>query len=283
MIRKCIIFVVLFFGIKQICHKLNAGFRLNKIEGALAYNPHFETRSHLDNAAIDAILSQPFYFLGSGAQSFAFESADKKTVLKFMKQSKRKPMPWLEALPLPPGASHIRNYYMQKRKKRLHDLLTSARIACDELYQETGVLYAHLNTSAAAREKITLYDKIGIRYTVDVDNSLFVLQKRGSTLLDQPLEPKTIAGMIEHVKKSCKKGIAHLDPLVDRNFGIYNGSVFTIDFGSLKYDEKLKTFPYLQRELFSELLTLRYYIKKNNPELLGYFDETMQKELATDL
>jgi hypothetical protein len=215
--------------------------------------------------------------LGSGKQFYAFESEDGSHVIKFIKQSRRKPLPWLSQLSLPSPLSHIRDSYLRQRDKRLRELLESCRLASTELAEETGIIMRGGDFLAPHENSIvTLVDNLGIAHKIDLSETKFIFQKKALPLTT-PFSEETINGMIQLTASLCHKGIVNLDPMINRNFGLIERKVILIDFGSLKQEQKVAYYPDFQRAIFLQLLSLREHLQNNQPNTVAYFDEKIQK------
>lgn len=175
----------------------------------------------------DSLLMQTFDYLGSGAQFYAFLGEDKKTVLKLFKHYHLgPPSKILRKIPL---FSSWRKNILRKRKERVDSLYSSALIAYKDLRQETGVLCVKLVETQNVYPTITLYDKIGVMHTLDLNKAPFVLQKKADKLPEGPLIQDAISQVIN---ARLKKGIHNSDPPIERNLGILDGKVVEIDIGS---------------------------------------------------
>src|SRR4029079_17540498 len=85
------LFPLLLLGVGLYLCSYRRGFTVEKISSKLSFNEAWEihplsleARDHL----LHTVLSQTFYYLGSGSQSYAFASQDGKYVLKFFKMHK---------------------------------------------------------------------------------------------------------------------------------------------------------------------------------------------------
>lgn len=265
--KKVSLFILFFVLSERFCYSQTEGFTPSKIISGTPSQASLETPS---------ICTQPFYFLGSGKQFYAFESEDGTTVIKFIKQSRRKPLPFLANLSLPAPLSNLRNSYLQKREKRLKELIESCRIASQEIAQETGIIAAYFENQPSA--SMTLVDKLGIAHQIDLRATQFLLQKKAA-LLSSPLSHNSIDGMVELTSALALKGIVNLDPMIKRNFGVLEDRVMLIDFGSLKKDPQVAFYPGFQRTLFLQLLGVRQHLQNKQPDYVAYFDEQIQKAL----
>lgn len=285
--KKLLLALLIFFALERLTHWKTQGFRVHKMTSTLSYDPRWETKplSPEEKNEVSQILDQTFYFLGSGTQFYAFESADKKTVIKFIKHNRRRPVTWVNRIKFPIFDDYRQNL-IQKREKKLYDLMNSCKLANDHLKDETGLIYTHLNKTAEWNKKLTLIDSIGIAHTIDLDTTEFLLQKK-ATLFCQTVDHNIQEGrqyidaLFDLISSHCGKGIANLDLIINRNLGIYEGKVIAIDFGSLFENSRLKTRAGFKREFFFEILQAREWIQNDHPELLAYFDEKLQQKLST--
>src|SRR5271166_494426 len=128
---KWLFALLLFLSVERFCHRQTEGFRLQKIASQLPYRADWATPPA--SKAIQTLLSQPYRFLGSGGQCYAFVSQDGTAVIKFFKHHHMRP----SRLLLPKQK--------QQRKERLENLFSSFKIANDLLKEETALLFLHLN------------------------------------------------------------------------------------------------------------------------------------------
>ena len=229
------------------------------------------------------LFSQPFTFLNSGLECYAFLSQDKQIVLKVFKHHYiRQAELVAQLLPLP--------YFKKIRQdkiERMAKTFASCKIAYEELKEETGLLYMHLNKTSLQLPTITLIDRLDIKHQVALDGVQFMVQKRAD-LLDAILEnnmakydlegaKKHIHALVALIVDRCKKGVADRDPILDRNFGFLEDRAIVIDVGSFSKNPFLKHPQAYKRELFYETLPLRCLLTKRFPELLPAFEEEFNK------
>ncbi|MBS0616467.1 MAG: hypothetical protein JSR58_07955 [Verrucomicrobia bacterium] len=267
--RKYVLAVLGFLVVGYLCRTQTHGFTRSKIDASTYLNSQPSINSTVP------FLHQTFRFLGSGVQTYSFLSEDGKTVLKFIKQSRRKPLPWLSTLWLPPFLDSLREDYLEKRRRNLQNLIQSFHIASTTLAEDTGVFYVHLQKNDAFEGKyVTLIDNLGIAHKISLDQTLFALQEK----IEQPrdLSAAQIQLLIDRTFRQCQKKIANLDPLV-RNFGFKDGKALCLDIGSFRFQEKQSH----KEEFFIELLPLRDIICKEYPHLLDTFDDKVKKILRS--
>lgn len=239
-------------GLQKFCRSKTDGFALYKIQSHLPFNPEFETRTASEEELKTAslILDQPFYYLGKGAQCYAFVSGDGNYVLKFFRLYHLRPPEWFTSMPLP---SFLQDYRQEKINRKFGELsrdFISYKIAFNELKDDTGLLYVHLNKTDLFHKKVTLYDKIRMKHSIDIDSMEFLLQKKAD--LFYPAMQKMIEeGKKEEAKAALQKlvsflakraslGIYDKDPDINTNFGIAKGSPLQIDVGRFRPDPSRK-------------------------------------------
>jgi hypothetical protein len=280
----------LFWGIGKFCDLQTGGFRIYEIESSMPNSALWEATS--DETRIHKILDQSFFFLDGGEQSYAFLSADRQTVLKFFRHDH----PWspkraLEYVRLPFGWDSFRlkllNY---KSRKDISPLLKSAKLAYDELKEETGLLYIHLNKTRDKFKKVVIVDKIGIHHTIDLDATEFVLQKKVNLLfpsiqaLMQELKEEEakmlIDSLIASLKRACQKGVHNTDGALKRNFGCVDGHTLCLDFGSLIRDPTLTDPAKAQVEIIKKTARLARWLKKYYPSLYAHYESKIAQKQA---
>ncbi len=254
---KKLLFVLAFFALERFCYFQTDGFILSKML--------------VENSPPPPGPSETLTFIGAGKQFYAFETADHQYVVKFLKFSRRRPLPWLKKFP-------FFTHYLAERAKRLANLKSSSQLAQKYLSDEAALVSYPLS------KNLLLIDKLGISHSVDRSQTIFIVQKKANPFtayFDQnPSQAQNlISSYIHLISSQCKKGICNLDPLLDRNYGVVCNEAILMDIGSLLPHPKLHHIAGIQREIFIELLPLRHWLQKNHPEHLSYFDFHSQNAL----
>lgn len=277
-LSKTFLFLIVFFTIERFCHRQTHGFRLHKIQSNHEYNPFWEIHQ---NSLPHEALSQPYHFLESGGECYAFSSKDEKYVLKFFKHHHMREKKWHDSLPFLKTKD--------KRKKRLETLFSSCKIAQDRFQNETGLIYLHLNQTENLNIQLKIFDAIGVLHHLDLDQITFALQKKAS-LAYPTLTHLIEAGELEAAKTRLssliqlmiarsKAGIADHDPR-KRNFGFVGDQAIEIDLGSFSINEELKTSKETRRALYRETIKLRRWVKKYHPELTDFLKTTLEEHFV---
>ena len=238
------------------CYTRVGAFTPAQIISDIENDPQWET-APMEN---EHILKQTFYYMGSGDQSYAFLGEDGKTVLKLFK------------------------HLDKKGKKPLEAIFKSCKIAYEELQEETGLLYLHLNKTPTFFVKIV--DKLGISHYLDINATEYALQKKADNLIFPTLLALYRKGDLEKVKTHIKnlfhlienrslKGIGDRDTALRRNFGYLAGKSINIDIGSFFHDETLKTPAKIHEEIKSKTTRLYRWLKKHAPDLVPFYEQEL--------
>lgn len=238
--------------LKQFCYHQTDGFALCKIRSRLPYHPEWETNPPTANEQelLLKTLDQPFYYLAKGAQSFVFASADGQSVIKFFRLHHLTPPLWLTFLSLPPHCMLFKIRKIIEKRQELEKDFQSYKIAFEQMKDETGLLYLHLNKTSQLKKRLTIYDKIGIAHELDLDQMEFLVQKK-ATLVYPSIEhlmqteglSKTkaaISALVRLLVHRCEKGIFDKDPDLNTNFGFLGHSPVQIDIGRFRMQEERK-------------------------------------------
>jgi hypothetical protein len=233
---------ILFFFVALAFFGESSDFSVNKISSNFPFNPEWEVIGE-ENPSLKEIVSQSFHYLGNGAQSFAFVSEDGKYVLKFFKMKHLTPSFMAKIFPL-------KKYKEKDERHALHlkNTFAACKMAYEELKEETGLIYVHLNATQHLQKKVQLFDKALGSYRVDLDKTVFVLQKRAEMVYKR-IGHMIKVGNIEGAKQSLQavvnlvalrnsKGFTDIDTGISRNYGFIGNQPIHIDFlGLVKIDE----------------------------------------------
>jgi hypothetical protein len=254
---KLILFCVSFWAVERLCHKQTHGFQVTHV-----YSSRFETASEENPQEVqkmEALFSQPFTFLGSGGQTYAFLSADKKTVLKLFKHH------------------HLRN------EKKREAFFNSCKLAYGELKEDTALIYLKLHQSSAWKQPIIVIDRLGIRHELDPNLLQFALQEKVSLALrsikkltrtgKREEAKEEISALLDMLKTRCKKGIKDRDSGMRRNTGFLGKRAVSIDIGSFYQKTALQDPEEMKREIQAKTKRLAYFLEYYDLELWEYYKE----------
>lgn len=281
----------LFIGIlsyaNRIFFKQNGGFCIAYLYSSIKKNPAWEIPplSTQEQVGINEILNQKFYYLAKGCHCDAFVSEDQKYVIKFHRY-----------------ASHLRRFswvyhpisylFSQRRKKiKEHNLerllvnLQSYKESYLKLKEETGLLLLHINRSDNLLQSVTLVDKARAQYRVSLDDVTFLLQHKAELIfpkLDTLIQAnkvseakKLISSVIQLIVSCSQKGYIDKDPILRRNYGLFEDHAIHIDVGDLVKCEEMKHKQRYIPHVKSVTEPLRKRLE-NSPDLLAHFDREIQ-------
>ena len=277
------------YGAYRFCHKQTAGFALGKIQSEMKPEKRWELAPLSDDekSFVKTILSQRFSYLGKGAQCYVFASEDGSAVIKFFRISHLEIPFWFQKMPLPSGLEGWRREKIALKESKKEKDFTSYKLAFENLRDETGLLYVHLNKSDDLRQKITLIDKIGIAHELDLDNLQFILQKRATPFYAAISEMIThheiekmkgaLAELIRLFSKRRALGLFDKDPDLKTNFGLIAGHPVQFDIGRFKKEEMRKKDEPLHEELIRITDTFKKWLEKREPSLAEYLEEKINE------
>ena len=274
------LFLIAFNALEHFCHQQTRGFSLERIQ--------FHQKEPLPSIVDENVLSlfnQPYRFYNHGNQCFAFISEDGKTILKFFKyadSSLPASTPWASwasrASKIP-----LLNHFKPFRPKRIEKTawkrardFQGYQIAFDHFREETGLIALHLFPTQKIYPTITLYDKLNIVHSLDLNNTPFILQKRAVPIYEQFSSwiqnneigklQQGIFDLVSLCAKRISKNIFDDDVHFYSNFGFVDEKPIQIDPGHFI----LK--PTAPSELPALVTELKDWFSQNYPPMVAYVE-----------
>ena len=273
---KIVALILCLWGTARFCKKQTAGFTVTRISSDLPFHPEWEVEEQLSQEELTNLLSQPYHFLGKGAQAFAFASEDGKAVIKFFKHHRLSPAPWLKAVPFATRSS-------DKKNSKLIKDFTSYRLAYEKLREETGLLYLHLNTASKLGIVLDLVDRLGIHHPVPLDRYTFLVQRRAEDSYEtvrawvekgqMDAAKRGITSLVQLLKTRNARGIYDKDPDINTNFGFVGEAAIQIDVGRFR----MRNGPADPGEYARITDNLHQHLMALSPELDKHLQEELQK------
>lgn len=230
------------------------------------------------------ILNQRFFYVGHGHQMTAFESEDHRYVLKLFN-----PRPALnpEVFQSIRGMKHmcslkwISHAYL-KRQPLIRQLANSYKIAFEELKEETGLVYIHLDDSTCLSKAVHLSTKKGAQEWLQLDKVPFILQAKAEIAADRIglllrenriEEAKTaLANLYTFFEERARKGITDRQQTLYNNYGFIGDRVVQIDVGRIRKDENIQKMPGAEiKRVFGHI---NKFLSAKYPQLSPFFLET---------
>jgi len=240
-----------------------------------------------DFTEIDKALSQPYRYLAKGTQFYVFESQDGKYVIKFLREN-HTPKLWVHLLKFPTFLDLYRKREVLYRKEKCQKTINGCHVAFEKMKNRVGILGLFFTHNI--NKCLTIFDKIGHKFKVDLSKAHFVIQKKAEMMLDQALTfayqekdqekvVEIIDSFLEHISYRCKKNICNSDPNVFRNFGIINDRAVEIDFGNFFENDTPLRPPLFYHEMTRYTKAFQKWINKNMPSFQSYVEKRVEKEL----
>lgn len=222
----------------------DAPFSEKAISSSLAPDPRWATLDPTpeEKIRLNSILSQKFIYLGEGTQAYTFESENQKTVLKFFKM--RRLVPSFKDYLYPRTAA--------QKVRRLHVIFAGHKNGFQDLRQETGLIWIHLNKTASLKQKIILIDAKGEQHCIDADQAEFVLQEKAEPIFEclsrlykegkVAEAQKVINDFYIFIQNRTDRGYMDRDKVIGNNYGLVGDRPIQIDVGQLykRRDRKVR-------------------------------------------
>lgn len=260
----------------------------SQISSQLSFHPEWEVRklSKIEAQEVERALSQPYRYLGSGGQCMTFESWDDQYVIKFFKQKKFALPAWIERFPAPFLISWLREKKILKREEKRNKVFSAFKLSFDCLPGETGLLYVHLNPTDHLKKTLRLCDPEGRNHLLNLDELEFVVQRKAE-LAYKVIDSLIAAQRVDEAKQAIdqllalqasihKKGFRNRDPNFRHNYGLIGGQAILIDVGRIVDFEKTSQKNPISTSRFRE------YLFDRHPELLAYFDQSIDEILHSN-
>lgn len=225
---------------------------------------------------VEQILAQEFYFLDKGAQSYAFCSEDGRYVLKIFKFKHMKPSRLVKLLPNVSFFTDYKANHLMRKQVALNKLFSGYILASTKLKEESGIIYAHLQHKVTFEKPIVVYNKMGMRFTLNPNKIYFVIQEK-ALQTELALRQALNAGNIELAKSRLRqifelyineysKGFSDNDLAVLRNTGFVGSRAVHFDMGELSVPSNVGSlkFPIDEFKLIGK--ELEGWIKTNFPK-----------------
>jgi len=275
------------FGIARIYFRMTDDFRIANMTYEIAHNKNWEIPQISSNEMNDLnqILDQKFYYLGKGAQSYVFSSDDGLYVLKFFKFKHLRPSLFLNALPSMPPFENYVTKEVKRKDRKLKSVFNGYRLAYEIHKQGSGLVFIHLNKTSNINKTVTVFDKIGMSHEIDLDQNVFLIQRKGETLRtvmtdlldrkDLKLAKLRIRQIFDLYISEYQKSAYDHDHGIMHNTGFVADEPIHLDVGKFSSDSKIS-----QREIYKDDLQIIYrkidlWMKNNYP--------AYQEEIVKDM
>lgn len=264
------------FGAARLYFKLTDDFRIANITYKMPHHPEWNIPiGQEEKERLHSILKQKFTYIGKGAQSYAFSSADDRYVLKFFKFKHLTPHWFVELFPPLPPFSTYREKQAIRKNRKLYGVFEGYNLAYAIHREPSGLIYAHLNTTTDQHPQITVVDKIGFERKIDLDSVPFLIQEKAKTTRavinealkkgDLQLAESRIGQIFDLYMTEYNKGIYDKDHGVMHNTGFVGEYPIHLDVGKLTKEEEMKRPELWQPDMEHIAWKFAVWIRNNYP------------------
>lgn len=280
--------VISAYGLGRLYFHLTGGFTLANISSDFTYHPEWDVRPLMadEQLVLNQALDQPYYYLGKGCQSYVFLSQDKEYVIKFFKYQRFRLLPWLTYFPPLPAMIKYREQKLEKKAQKLAGFMQSWKVAFENLKEETGLIYVHLNKTSQLYKPLIIYDKVGQIHQIDLDRTEFCIQRRADMLCSALLKFKEqgdfqgakrlITHLLTLIISEYQRGLADNDHALMQNTGVAQGKPVHIDVGQFVINEQVKNSSIYYQELFTKTYKFKIWLKEAYPELALFLEDQLR-------
>ncbi|HEV8052459.1 MAG TPA: hypothetical protein VGP47_08190 [Parachlamydiaceae bacterium] len=282
---------VLIFVLFRVYFYFTDDFRLGNITYPLPFEANWQIAepSAGEEQQLNEIFNQPFYYLGKGAQSYAFASEDGRYVLKFFKFKHLRPSLFIDNLPSVGFLKSYKEKQIARKKRKLFGVFKSYKLAFDTNKNESGLLYIQLNTEDNPERFVTLIDKIGIKRTINLQNYPFILQNKGETLRtvingllkngDVETAKVRLGQILDMYAGEYRKGVFDHDHGVMQNTGFVGDQPIHLDVGKLLQEEKMLDKAHARKDAELVVEKMKSWVKKNYPQYSRQLEDFLNEKM----
>ena len=230
-----------------------------------------------EKALFAELSDKPWRYLGKGCQSYAFESENGEYVLKFFKHQRFRSRAWMAPLYQLPLIQESVRKKQAHRAAKLAGFMESWRLAFDELSEESGIIWVHLNKSSNLNKDFILKDKVGLTHKVPADSVEFLIQRKAEPLEDwihrtmKEGHPDKVRAMLSDLLATLmneyERGLSDNDPALLQNTGVFNDRPFHIDVGQFEKNNRFKNPDIWSVELYNKTYFFRLWLLETYPEM----------------
>jgi len=271
------------FRIPLFLKNLSRGFHLTRLDVSHRVEIWQANRSKLESEFVNppldeqtkSILSQPFTYLGRGAQCYAFESRDGQYVIKIFHENR-------EIFPF----YAWKKMFREKKSRPRHVLKGTDFEACILAYElakeDTALVYIHILPTENELPRLFIRDPLGRPFKIALDRYVFVLQKKlkpfrsALILASQRGDLRSyLSSFFSLIESRTAKGIRNADSRLEPNFGFLGDRAIELDFGRYvkQPDISSSELQAVEREKF--IGELRRFMQIELPHELVTFEKTL--------
>ncbi len=230
------------------------------------------------------VTQQQLNWLGRGAQAYAFETGDGKFVVKFFQIGRIKEDDVEKGF----IGELFSKESKEKRKQRLEhrrEIFSSSKMCYEELPEETGIIYVHLNRTEDKIKGIKLVDRYGQSHRIRGDDACFVVQKKAKYLI-QTISAHMDNGefeaacaridqIINLLYSVARKGFTDGDDALIRNnnIGFAEDKAIYIDTGHITRAPNINVRERMKYEFDVRLKPLENWLNVMYPKLAQYYSQ----------
>lgn len=275
----------------RIYFALTDDFRVGNITYEVPYKSFLEIdpEDKISENELNSILDQPYSYIGKGAQSYVFGSADDKYVIKFFKFKHLKPSIFWEWMPSIGPLKTYKDKLAARKQRKLLGVFRAHKLAYDVDRAQSGLVFIQLNISQNPRRSVTVINKMGMKVDIDLEHIPFILQKKGVTLrsaltelldkYDLDTVEKRVGQIFEMYANEYAMGIYDHDHGVMRNTGFIDDKPLHLDVGKLAKKSSMLQKKFAREDADIVTKSIKQWLNKNYPKEYQILEPSIDQQV----
>jgi hypothetical protein len=191
--------------------------------------------------------------------------------------------------PLTPFMEY-RDRQAQRKERKLYGVFDGYRLAYAKHRAESGLIYIHLNPTHNLYARVTVYDKIGLKRSIQLDDVVFIVQEKAKTartVVDDLLKTgqldlakQRIRQTIDMYLAEYRKGIYDKDHGVMHNTGFVGERPIHLDVGKLVEEPNMQRPEFWQPDLEKIGWKFGRWIQENYPDEYPSMAQDIEAKLS---
>ena len=180
---------------------------------------------------------------------------------------------------------------MQRRSRKFYGVYQGYKWSYELNKENSGLIYLHFNPSFNSFGYVDLYDKLGRKHRVDLDQVAFVVQKKAQVLnmaLTENLDKGDVATaqmlifkILDMFVSQYQKGLYDRDLGVLHNTGFVDHDPIHFDMGKMTFDESMKQKSNYKSHLILVSIKIENWIKNHYPQYDAILFQAIEDKLNT--
>lgn len=227
--------VALFLKLDKSVHRMTSGFgaeQLLEVDALsdLSFADDFPSPTLEEKHCLTQVLNQKFTLNDKNPYFYTVVSEDKNYEIKLFRKGLFRDRRWVSHIPL-----SINPYYRDRlqRKENKEHFFASCRNAFVSIKEEAGIIYSHLSLVELCPLKVSILDKKGKEYRLNLNQFAYCVRRRPDLLYTRLAEfidggdtqsaEKVVVSIVDLIRRLKSKGVVLDERTVCQQMGLVDG------------------------------------------------------------